>query len=304
MNMIFSTGEELLEICKRENISISEAAIRYELMISERDRDEIYEEMRLNLKTMKDSIKKGLSHKHVSMSGLVGDDSITMLEFASQAAMGERMAKIVASAMAVTEVNATMGCIVAAPTAGASGILPGVLIEFAHQHELDDELILKGLFNAAAIGVLIAKNASISGASGGCQAETGSASAMAASALVEMRGGTAKQSLDAAAMTLKNVMGLVCDPVAGLVECPCIKRNALGAVNAVLCSDMALAGIKSIIPFDEVVTTMKNVGKMMHLDLRETAKGGLAATPTGIKIAENMAKAKHITRQADNSKRD
>ena len=119
-----------------------------------------------------------------------------------------------------------------------------------------------------------------------------------------MRGGTPLQSLDAAAMTLKNVMGLVCDPVAGLVECPCIKRNALGAVNAVLCSDMALAGIKSIIPFDEVVTTMKNVGKMMHIDLRETAKGGLAATPTGIKIAENMAKAKQKTSQADNSKRD
>lgn len=304
MNTIFSTGEELLEICESCNIPISEAAIRYELEIGECSREEIFNEMRLNLKTMKDSIKKGFSSKHVSMSGLVSDDSNTMLEFAPHAAMGERMAKIVASAMAVTEVNATMGRIVAAPTAGASGILPGVLIEFAHQHELDDEAILKGLFNSAAIGVLIAKNASISGASGGCQAETGSASAMAASALVEMRGGSVKQSFDAAAMTLKNVMGLVCDPVAGLVECPCIKRNALGAVNAVLCSDMALAGIKSIIPFDEVVATMKNVGRMMHIDLRETAKGGLATTPTGLKIAENMAKAKYDLVSADNSKRD
>lgn len=304
MNMIFSTGEELLKICESENISISEAAIRYELEVSERDRDAIYEEMRLNLKTMKDSIKKGLTSKHVSMSGLVADDSNLMLEFATKAAMGERMARIVASAMAVTEVNATMGCIVAAPTAGASGILPGVLIEYAHQHELTDDDIIKGLFNAAAIGVLIAKNASISGAYGGCQAETGSASAMAASALVEMCGGTQKQCLDAAAMTLKNVMGLVCDPVAGLVECPCIKRNALGAVNAVLCSDMALAGIKSIIPFDEVVVTMKNVGRMMHIDLRETAKGGLATTPTGLKIAENMAKAKYDIANASNSKRD
>ncbi|MBQ9832160.1 MAG: L-serine ammonia-lyase, iron-sulfur-dependent, subunit alpha [Clostridia bacterium] len=300
--MIFSTGAELFDICKENNITISEAAVRYELEIGERTRGEIYSEMRLNLKTMKDSIKQGISSKHVSVSGLVSDDANTLLEFAPESVMGENLTKIVASAMAVTEVNATMGRIVAAPTAGASGILPGVLIEYAHQRRLDDEMLLKALFNASAIGVIIAKNASIAGASGGCQAETGSASAMTASALVEMRGGTVAQSLDAAAMTLKNVMGLVCDPVAGLVECPCIKRNALGAVNAVLCSDMALSGIKSIIPFDEVVISMRNVGRMMHPDLRETAKGGLAATPTGLKIAEQMAKEKYDL--AKNSKRD
>ena len=148
--------------------------------------------------------------------------------------------------------------------------------------------MIEALFNGGAIGILIAHNACISGASGGCQAEVGSASAMAASALTELRGGTPEQCLHAAAMTLKNLLGLVCDPVAGLVECPCIKRNAMGAVNAVLCSDMALAGITSVIPFDEVVEAMKNVGRMMHPDLRETARGGLAATPTARRIAEKI----------------
>lgn len=202
--------------------------------------------------------------------------------------MGSTLSSMVAGAMAVCEVNASMGRIVAAPTAGASGVLPGVLLAYAQSSSLDRVRLVQALFNAAAIGIIIAKNASISGAYGGCQAEVGSGAAMAASALTELRGGTPKQCLHAAAMSLKNLLGLVCDPVAGLVECPCIKRNAIGTVNAVLCSDMALAGIESVIPFDEVVEAMKNVGRMMHPDLRETARGGLAATPTAQRIAEKI----------------
>ena len=193
-----------------------------------------------------------------------------------------------ASAMAVVEVNASMGRIVAAPTAGASGILPGVLIQNAKQREWTDSQLVDGLFTAGAIGLLFAENATISGAGGGCQAETGVAASMTAAALVEISGGTPIQALDAAAMAMKNVMGLVCDPVAGLVECPCIKRNALGAVNAMLCADMALCGITSLIPFDEVLGAMYQVGKDIRPEYRETAKGGLATTPTGMMVAERL----------------
>ena len=287
-NYNYATGQELLALCKAENLPISEIAFRCELGREERTREQILKEMELNLKTMKESIKEGLESQQTSITGLMGLDADNLMAFSDKAIMGKELTNIVAASMAVTEVNASMGCIVAAPTAGASGILPGVLIEYGKWHELRDATVVRGLFNAGAIGIIIAKWATIAGASGGCQAETGVASAMAASALTELRGGTPEMCLDAAAMTLKNVMGLVCDPVAGLVECPCIKRNALGAVNAVLCSDMAMAKIKSIIPFDEVVLAMKSVGRMMNPDLKETAKGGLAATPTALRIAKEI----------------
>ena len=275
----FTNGQELLNICQEEQIPISEAAILAELSREEMDRDGIMSEMRLDLEVMRESIRVGLEEQQISITGLMGEDADKLMAFTDSAVMGREMTRIVASAMAVTEVNASMGRIVAAPTAGASGILPAVLIQYGDAHDLSEE---------HAIGMIIARNASIAGASGGCQAETGSAAAMAASALTELRGGTPEMCLHAAAIALKNVMGLVCDPVAGLVECPCIKRNAIGAANAVLCSDMVMAGIESIIPFDEVVTAMRNVGRMMHPDLRETARGGIAATPTAQKIAEKI----------------
>ena len=284
----FLNGQELLDICHGEQIPISEAAILSELSREEMDRDEIMREMSLNLEVMRESIRVGLEEQQISITGLMGEDADKLMAFADYAVMGQEMTKIVASAMAVTEVNASMGRIVAAPTAGASGILPAVLIQYGDAHDLSEEQLIAGLCNAGAIGMIIAHNASIAGASGGCQAETGSAAAMAASALTELRGGTPDMCLHAAAIALKNVMGLVCDPVAGLVECPCIKRNAIGAANAVLCSDMVMAGIESIIPFDEVVTAMRNVGRMMNPDLRETARGGIAATPTAQKIAEKI----------------
>ena len=284
----FSSGEELLTICREAQIPISEAAVRMELEREEMDRDGIMNEMRINLEVMRESIREGLEEQQTSITGLMGEDADKLMAFTDNAVMGREMTRIVASAMAVTEVNASMGRIVAAPTAGASGILPAVLIQYGDAHDLSEERLIAGLCNAGAIGMIIAHNASIAGASGGCQAETGSAAAMAASALTELRGGTPEMCLHAAAIALKNVMGLVCDPVAGLVECPCIKRNAIGAANAVLCSDMVMAGIESVIPFDEVVTAMRNVGRMMHPDLRETARGGLAATPTAQRIAQKI----------------
>lgn len=288
MNYLFSSGDELISICNKENISIAEVMIRHEMETSERTRDDLVNEMFANLMTMQESIRFGLEEDQHTMTGLAGNNAEKLLAYAEKANMGEDMAKICAAAIAVAEVNASMGKIVAAPTAGSSGVIPAVLVMCSVKHSFTDRDLVNGLFAAGAIGVIIAKNASISGAEGGCQAEIGTASAMAAAALTELCGGTPEASLSAAAMALKNILGLVCDPVAGLVECPCIKRNAMGAANAVLCADMALSGISSIIPFDEVVSAMRSVGRMMSVDLRETAKGGLAVTPTALEISKRV----------------
>lgn len=288
MNYIFKTGAELVEICKREGITIAEAMIRNEMETSELERDDIVNEMYENLLTMQSALKMGLEESQETVTGLAGGDAETLYAYADRANMGPDMARICAAALAVAEVNASMGKIVAAPTAGASGVLPAVLIMCSEKRGFTDRDLVNGVFAAGAVGIIIAKNASISGAEGGCQAEIGSGSAMAAAALAELCGASPEDALSAAGMALKNILGLVCDPVAGLVECPCIKRNAMGAANAVLAADMALAGIKSIIPFDEVVIAMRSVGRMMNADLRETARGGLATTPTGLRIAESI----------------
>ena len=285
----FVSGESLRKHCQTNKIPIWEAMIQREMRLSERSREEILSEMQLNLGVMREAVQEGLSYRSESVSGLSGGDAERLYKYAKLNPFSGTVAcRAAASAMAVVEVNASMGRIVAAPTAGASGILPGVLIESAQQHIWTDEQLVLGLFTAGAIGLIFARNATISGAGGGCQAETGVAAAMTAAALVEISGGAPVQALDAAAMTIKNVMGLICDPVAGLVECPCIKRNALGAVNAMLCADMALAGITSLIPFDEVVTAMYIVGKDIRPEYRETAKGGLATTPTGKAVLQRV----------------
>lgn len=286
----FTLGTELLALCRRHGCAISEIMLRREMGESEQSREEILLNMQTNLATMRTSVEEGLTGELRSVSGLTGGDAARLL---SRAQSGDSLAgqdalTAVAASMAVLEVNASMGRIVAAPTAGASGILPGTLITSAKQKGWNDDALLSGLFNAGAVGMLIARNASMSGAEGGCQAETGTAAAMAASALVELSGGTPEMCLHAAAIALKNIMGLVCDPVAGLVECPCIKRNAIGAANALVSADLALAKVKSIIPFDEVVCAMRNVGRSMSPDLRETARGGLAATPTARAIAKDL----------------
>ncbi|MDL2234755.1 L-serine ammonia-lyase, iron-sulfur-dependent, subunit alpha [Christensenellaceae bacterium OttesenSCG-928-L17] len=284
----FHSGASLLDACNEYQISISEAMLFIEQRQSECTREELFEEMRKNLCVMQEAVEKGLTGNARSMSGLSGGNAARLHAHAPMAVLGEQAAKAAAAAMATVEVNAAMGRIVAAPTAGASGILPGVLLTLAPLYAWQEEDLLAGLFTAGAVGMIIALRATISGAEGGCQAETGAAAAMTAAAIVELRGGTAEAALHAAAIALKNVLGLVCDPVAGLVECPCIKRNALGAVNAMLAADMALCGIQSHIPFDEVVDAMRLVGASMQRELRETAQGGLAATPTGREIARRL----------------
>lgn len=289
MRYDFNTGAELLKLCDAEQITISEVMIRREMELSESAREQLMTEMRRSLTVMRESVKKGLTEDLKSVSRLSGGEARTLYRYADFGPLsGSETCHAAAAAMAVVEVNAAMGRIVAAPTAGASGIIPAVLLETAHSRDWSEDKLVEGLFCAGAIGMLFAKNASISGAAAGCQAETGVAASMAAAALVELSGGDPIHCLDAAAIAIKNIEGLVCDPVAGLVECPCIKRNAMGAANALLSADLALCGITSLIPFDEVVSSMYAVGREIRPEYRETAKGGLAATPTGRQIAANI----------------
>lgn len=286
----FKNGVELLNICKDNDKKIWEVMLEREAENTEISQEELFNHMKDNLITMIKSVEKGLNNSLKSMGGLIGGDAKRLCEryLNKDTFSGKRTMKAVAAAMAVLEVNATMGQIVAAPTAGSSGIVPGVLYMIKDEYDLEDDVLVRALFTASAIGYIITKNATVAGADGGCQAETGSAAAMAAAALVEIDGGSPEESLHAASMTIKNILGLVCDPIAGLVESPCVKRNAIGATNALISADMALAGIKSIIPFDEVVGAMSRVGKSLPASLRETALGGLAATPTGKKIAQEI----------------
>ena len=220
-----------------------------------------------------------------SPSGLVGGAGGRM-EGVDDTLCGPFIQQVISTALKTGECNACMGCIVAAPTAGASGVMPAVLLPTQTKFGLSDDVMVQAMYVAAGFGQVIATRASISGAEGGCQAEIGSASAMAAAALVHLRGGSPEQMAAACAMALKNLLGLICDPVAGLVEVPCVKRNVIGAMNALSCADMALAGITSAIPCDEVIDAMRSVGDSLPAALRETGLGGLAATPTGRRVTE------------------
>ena len=229
-----------------------------------------------------------------SVSGLVGGDGMKMRQycFRDEAMSGGYISEVITEALSMAESNACMCRIVAAPTAGACGVMPAVLLPLCKYEKLTQHQILEALYVASGIGAIIAHRACIAGASGGCQAEIGTASAMAAGALVALRGGTGEQIGHAVAMALKNLMGLICDPVAGLVEVPCVKRNVIGAVNAVSVADMAMAGITSRIPVDEVIDAMGEVGRRLPVEFRETALGGLAATPTGNAIKRSMRQGK------------
>lgn len=245
-----------------------------------------WQRMKSTWLAMLDSVESYQSGRR-SVSGLVGGDGARMKAY-QKSLCGDYLQEVIATALGVGESNACMCKIVAAPTAGACGVLPAVLVPLYHRGVAKEEEILEALYVSAGIGAVIASRACISGAAGGCQAEIGSASAMAAGALVAMRGGAPEQSGHAVAMALKNLMGLVCDPVAGLVEVPCVKRNVIGAVNAVSCADMALAGVTSRIPVDQVIDCMGNVGRRLPVEFRETALGGLAATPFGQSVKEKM----------------
>ncbi len=300
MDWNFSSGAQLLQLCRENDVRISQVMLEREIARGELTKEQIMQEMQKNLDVMRESVDKGLNEKMRSISQLTGGEAMRLFRYADfEPFSGTNTCRAAAAAMAVVEVNAAMGRIVAAPTAGASGILPAVLLESALDRGWSDEQIIDGLFCAGAIGLLFAENATISGAAGGCQAETGVAAAMAAAAIVEISGGSPEQSLDAAAIAIKNVEGLVCDPVAGLVECPCIKRNAMGAANALLCADMTLCGITSLIPFDEVVAAMYAVGCDMRPEYRETSKGGLAATPTGKAILKHIRRASGVRNDDD-----
>ncbi|MCI7736660.1 MAG: L-serine ammonia-lyase, iron-sulfur-dependent, subunit alpha [Clostridiales bacterium] len=226
-----------------------------------------------------------------SHSGMVGGDGAKMRAYAAsgRTICGDYMAGVIAQALEMGESNACMKCIVAAPTAGSCGVLPAVLLPYQQREQLPDEAMVRALYVAGAIGQVIAAKASIAGAAGGCQAEIGTASAMAAGALCYLAGGSAQAVCHAAAIAIKSLLGLVCDPIAGLVEVPCVKRNAAGAMIAMSSADMALAGIRSAVPPDEVILAMREVGDRMDVSLRETGMGGIAATPFGQAMSERMA---------------
>lgn len=288
--MLAKTGEELLEICEKYNISLSEYAVRCEVEEKGLTREEVIEKMKKNLNVMISAANEGMEKEVYSVSGLIGGDGYKLHNYSKSGKTLTGTATTMAMAMALSssEVNASMGKIVACPTAGSCGILPAVILSAGKELGLDEEGLLKGLFAAAAVGIIIGLNATLSGAEGGCQAECGSASAMGAAAVVEMMGGTPKMSLDAGSIILQNVLGLVCDPVAGLVEIPCAKRNAQGAITALCTADMVMAGIEAKIPFDDSVSAMYKVGKSLPSSLRETALGGIAVTKEGLRLKEKV----------------
>lgn len=243
-----------------------------------------------NLNVMRESVKAGLTGERRSLSGLSGGDALKVetRRLEGKSLVGDRVSAAMARALAVAEVNASMGKIVAAPTAGSCGVLPAVLLTVGESCGASEESLVTALFTAAGLGIVIADRANISGAEGGCQAEIGSAAAMAAAAAVEIAGGSPRETAHAAAFALKSMLGLVCDPIAGLVEVPCVKRNAVASSIALTAAEMALSGVKSAVPLDEVIDTMAAVGKQLPCSLRETAQGGLAVSPTGRRIQANF----------------
>lgn len=280
----FRYGHELLDLAKKHNKKISEITIEREMELYGLSREEVIDRMKANLEVMRSSANAGLETEIKSVGGLIGGDAKRVMDYVKsgkKTLCGDTVNKAAAMALSSSEVNASMGKICASATAGSCGIVPAAVLTAAEVYESSEEEILNALFTAAGVGVIIATNATVSGAEGGCQAECGAAAAMAAAALVEMGGGTPEYSLHAGAAAIKNVLGLVCDPIAGLVEAPCAKRNSSGVINAMVSADLALAGVKSVIPFDEVVEAMYEVGKSLPMELRETALGGVAATKTG-----------------------
>ena len=286
----YDSVAELVNEAEKRGLKLSELVLKSQAQIAERTEAEMFAQMARSLEVMKESVQEGMSKDKRSASGLTGGDAYKMNEalLGGNTIAGPFFGRAMVKAIAVAQTNACMGRIVASPTAGSCGILPAALLTLQEERNIPDKDLVMALFTASAIGIVIATNASVAGAAGGCQAECGAASAMAAAALVELCGGTPKQAEHACAIALKNILGLACDPVAGLVEIPCIKRNAGGVGNALVAAELALAGVESHIPADEVIVAMKKVGDMMSPTLKETAEGGLAVTPTGKKLCEKV----------------
>lgn len=280
--MDFKKAAELLSLCKEYDKPISQIMMDRECEMTEKPLDEIRSRMAVSLQIMKDATKEAINQPSQSMGGLIGGESrkLSDLQSSGKNIAGNLLSKAIAYSMGVLEINASMGLIVAAPTAGSSGVIPGVLLALQEEYDFTDDQIIDALFTCSAIGYLAMLNATVAGAVGGCQAEIGVAAAMAAAAVVELMGGTPEQCTDAASTVLMNMLGLVCDPVGGLVEYPCQNRNASGASNAIVAAEISLAGIHQLIPLDEMMDIMYTVGKKLPAELRETALGGCALSPS------------------------
>ena len=280
--MDFKNAKELLALCREKNLSISKVMRQREILLGETTAEIVDQRMDRVLEIMKDAAFSPIKDPVISMGGLIGGEARKLCEFhdLGKSLCGNVLGKGITYAMATLETNASMGLIVASPTAGSAGIVPGMMLALQEVYGFSDKKIRQALFNAGAIGYLAMRNATVAGAVGGCQAEVGIASAMAASAAVELLGGAPLQCTYAASTVLMNMLGLVCDPVGGLVEYPCQNRNAAGVSNALIAAEMSLAGIPQFIPLDEMIDAMYTVGKKLPAELRETALGGCAATPS------------------------
>lgn len=297
---MFDSIRETIDYAVENNMSFADIMVKEEMELSGKSRDEVRAQMKQNLDVMRDAVIKGTTGDGVeSVTGYTGHDAAKLRDYneTHHALSGYEMIDAVKGAIATNEVNAAMGIICATPTAGSSGTIPGALFKLEKTHDLTEEQMIDFLFTSALFGRVVANNASVAGATGGCQAEVGSASAMAAAAAVAIFGASPEASGHAMALAISNLLGLVCDPVAGLVEIPCVMRNAIGSGNALISADLALAGIESRIPVDEVIEAMDKVGRNLPASLRETGLGGLAGTPTGEAIkrkifgtAEDMVK--------------
>lgn len=281
MNWDFKNTEGLLKLCSKHDLPISEVMLEREMQLGQVGRDYVINHVDESLRVMNVSVEKAVSDPIPSMGGLLGGEAKKVYELdESKAVCGSIIHKAIVSALAVSETNASMGKIIAAPTAGSAGVVPAVLLSYYLEHNIDMEIVRKGFLNASAIGYILTRNGSVSGAEAGCQAEVGSASAMAASALVEMTGGTPEQCCKAASIALSNLLGLVCDPVRGLVEVPCQTRNTIGAVGAYTAAELALADAGISIPLDEMTQIVADVGHALPSSLRETGRGGCAVAPS------------------------
>ena len=286
---MFNTQNIFINYCKEKDMRFHEIVFELEQKEFGENSESFLNYLQCILNTMKSSATKSQSETLTTRFKMIDSFSNKMFDYSKKSPIvGEDLARAMSYAFSTSEVNASMGKIVAAPTAGASGIIPAVLLFAKEKYDFDDEVLIQGLLASIGVGKFIGKYGNFSGAQGGCQAETGSGAAMAAGAMVEMMGGTPEEVFTAASIALINVLGLVCDPIAGLVEYPCTFRNASGMMNALISSDMALAGIRSVVPFEEVVQAMNEVGSLMDEDLRETGIGGLAGTKTGIRIRKEF----------------
>lgn len=288
---MFDTIKEIIDYSNEHDMSFAEIMIQDEMERSGQSREEVREQMKQNLEVMRDAVKKGTTGEGVkSVTGYTGQDAIKIKNYNdnNHSLSGNEMMQAVMGTVATNEVNAAMGIICATPTAGSSGTIPGTLFKLEATHGLTEDQMIDFLFSASICGRVVANNASVAGATGGCQAEVGSASAIAAASAVQVFGGSPEASGHALAISLSNLLGLVCDPVAGLVEIPCVMRNAIGSGNALISADLALAGVESRIPVDEVIEAMGKIGRNLPAELRETGLGGLAGTPTGEAIKRKI----------------